>query len=86
MRRAMAETLSVVGPGTASARSNDAASSRWQKYCEANSSGRQMMLAPAAAARSIMSYARRRFSPPSVPTIIWMSATLILVLVIKPCP
>src|SRR5207249_8860367 len=39
-------SASVVGPGTGSARSNAAWSSRWQKYCERNSSGRQITCAP----------------------------------------
>jgi hypothetical protein len=61
----------VVGPGIASARSNSAASSRWQKYCDRNSSGRQMTRAPRAAACSMRSTAARRFAPASVPMRIW---------------
>lgn len=47
----------------------------------ANSLGRQMTWAPAEAARSIIVAARRRFSTASLPTDIWISATLNLALV-----
>src|SRR6516165_5091343 len=64
MRSRFATALNawVLGPGTGSARSNRAASSRWQKYRDRNSSGRQTIFAPARAASSTPATARVRFS------------------------
>ena len=45
---ASAPSSSLDGPGIASASSKLAWSSAWQKYCEANSSGRQTIRAPCA--------------------------------------
>src|SRR5439155_324781 len=55
-------SLSVVGPGTASARLNSSGSSVRQKYSPRNSSWREMICAPRAAASRIFPIARARFS------------------------
>src|ERR1700730_14909911 len=64
--RAIVARASVEAPGTLSARSNNAASSFWQKYCERNSSGKQTTSAPKAAACSTNETARSRFSAASL--------------------
>src|SRR5690606_2446802 len=69
-------SASVLGPGIGSARSNRAASSFWQKYCERNSSGRQMTCAPSAAACSTKPIARARLSAGSVDIAIWTRPTV----------
>src|SRR5690242_2865604 len=61
-RRAARPIASVLGPGTGSARSNMAASSRCAKYCERNSSGRHTRRAPAAAASATFAIAFSRFA------------------------
>ena len=48
--RATSASFVVEGPGIGSARSKRRRSSRWQKYCARNSSGRQTMFAPSRAA------------------------------------
>src|SRR6266852_116328 len=72
---AASERASVVGPGTGSARSNVAASSRWQKYWERKSSGRQTTSAPFRAASSTRSTALARFASESAEQDICTSAT-----------
>src|ERR1700691_3605378 len=67
---------SVVGPGTASANSKFAVSSRWQKYCERKSSGKQTTWAPERAASSMREVACARFSAALAPTAICTRATL----------
>src|ERR1700735_72854 len=67
---------SVVGPGTDSANSKFAVSSRWQKYCERKSSGRQTTWAPARAASSMREVACARFSAVLALTAICTRATL----------
>src|SRR5208282_1132720 len=54
--------LSVVGPGTASAKLKSSASSVRQKYSPANNSCRQTICAPRAAASRIFPSARSKFS------------------------
>src|SRR5205085_12573587 len=58
--RATLAKCSVDGPGIGSARSNRAASWRWQKYGPRNNSGKQTISAPAAAAARIRSVAWAR--------------------------
>src|SRR5579864_9553593 len=53
LSRAASASASVVGPGTASARSKSLASSRWQKYCALKSSGRHTTFAPIFAASDL---------------------------------
>src|SRR5882762_4264688 len=72
--RAASERASVVGPGTGSARSNVAGSSRWQKYWERKSSGRQTTSAPFRAASSTRSTALARFASESAEQDICTSA------------
>src|SRR5262249_54113029 len=72
-RRAVSDSASVVGPGTGSARSKTAGSSRWQKYCDRKSSGRQTTRAPFPAASSMPATALRRFSAASAVALIWTS-------------
>src|SRR6266702_818365 len=60
--RAARPNASVLGPGTGSARSNRAASSRCAKYCERNSSGRHTRRAPARAASATFVIACSRFA------------------------
>src|SRR5213080_322940 len=70
---------SVLGPGTGSARSNNAASSRCAKYSERNSSGRQTSRAPAAAASSTFATPCLRFASGSADMDIWTSPIVYLV-------
>jgi hypothetical protein len=63
---------STVGPGIGSARSNRSASVTLQKYGALNSSCRQMICAPRAAASRTRSIARSTFSCPSTETVSWM--------------
>src|SRR5437763_10956670 len=72
--RAASERARVVGPGTGSARSNVAGSSRWQKYWERKSSGRQTTSAPLRAASSRLSTALARFASESAEQDICTSA------------
>src|SRR5580700_10531758 len=67
---------SVVGPGTDSANSKFAVSSRWQKYRERKSSGRQTTWAPVRAASSIRELARDRLSAELALTAICTRPTL----------
>src|SRR5436309_4797812 len=55
-------SVSVVGPGTASARSKSAWSSRWPMYCVRNSSGRHTSVAPCCAASRMRATAFPRFA------------------------
>src|SRR5581483_11532747 len=75
---AVLASASVVGPGSGSAKSNDAVSSRWQKYCERKSSGRHTTRAPRLAASRMRSAARRRFSSGSAEQAIWIRPTVYL--------
>src|SRR5262249_3958738 len=72
--RAMRPSASVGGPGTGSARSKQAASSRWQKYGERKSSGRQTTPAPRRAASRTRADAVARFSAGSMAQRIWTRA------------
>src|SRR5690606_38095736 len=69
-------SASVLGPGIGSAKSNSAASSFWQKYCERNSSGRQITCAPPFAACSTKPIARGRLSAGTVDIAIWTRRTV----------
>src|SRR5262249_6187630 len=73
---ATAESASVVGPGTFSARSKSAWSSRWQKYCVRNNSGRHTISAPTLAAWRTLSQARPRLSSGSGEQDIWIRPTV----------
>src|SRR5206468_3221172 len=65
----------VEGPGMASASANKAWSSRWQKYCARNNSGRQMSFAPSRAAVRTISIPWSRFCSVEGTHDIWISAT-----------
>ncbi len=73
---ASAAMASVVGPGSGSASSKSAGSSTWQKYGEANSSGRTTICAPRAAASAIARRALATLAALSRPMAIWTRPSL----------
>jgi len=73
---AAAATASLVGPGIGSARSNNAGSCTWQKYCEAKISGRQTMSAPRLAASAMARLALAMFGSLSSAMDIWTRPTV----------
>src|SRR6185369_9875046 len=68
---AIGPSAAVVGPGIGSARSKNAWSSDWQKYCDRNSSGRQTTSAPRWAASRTRAIAFSRLAARSVEQLIW---------------
>src|ERR1051325_123344 len=77
--RAARPSASVLGPGTGSARSNRAASSRCAKYRERNSSGRHTRRAPARAASATLAIACSRVAAGSGDIAIFTSPTVYFV-------
>src|SRR5882672_7603492 len=73
---AILPSVSVVGPGTGSARSKSAWSSRWAMYMVRNSSGRHTRSAPCCAASRMRATALARFASGSSLMLICTSPTL----------
>src|SRR2546423_12838853 len=83
--RATFSSSVVVGRGISSASAKVAWSSLWQKYCERNNSGRQMICPPCLAASRMRAIAFSRFAAGSVPHCIWTSAILVVVCILRSC-